>query len=140
MTTPALHPDVDDLKNNFLKNNSRKKTYVEVIQETTMEDLSYDDAEDDMEDHSNTDRSTDQQTPWEDIQPEPEDGQTVETWEIQITPKLKNQLAGPWKTSIILKLMGRLLGYQALQTRLAGIWCPIGTMHLIDIGYGYFIM
>ena len=36
--------------------------------------------------------------------------------------------------------MGRLLGYRALQTRLAGIWHPIGTMHLIDISYGYFIM
>ena len=42
--------------------------------------------------------------------------------------------------SIILKLMGRPLGYRALQSRLAGIWHPIGTMHLIDIGYGYFIM
>ena len=131
---------MDDLENNFLKNNSRKKTYVEVIQETTMEDSSCDDAEDDMEDHLNTDRSTDQQTPWEDIQPEPEDGQIVETWEIQITLELKNQLAGPWKTSIILKLMGWPLGYRALQTRLASIWHPIGTMHLLDIGYGYFIM
>ena len=36
--------------------------------------------------------------------------------------------------------MVRPLGYRALQTRLAGIWRPTGTMHLIDIGYGYFIM
>jgi len=35
--------------------------------------------------------------------------------------------------------MGRPLGYRALQTRLAGIWRPTGTMHLIDIKYGYFI-
>ena len=31
MTTPALHPDANDLENNFLKNNSRKKTYTEAI-------------------------------------------------------------------------------------------------------------
>ena len=49
-------------------------------------------------------------------------------------------MAGPWKTSIILKLMGKQLGYHALQTRLASIWCPSGNMVLIDIGYGYFIM
>ena len=140
MTTPALHPDANDLENNFLKNNSRKKTYVEVIQETTMEDSSCDKDEDDLVDHSDTERSTDQQTPREGIHPESGDGHTVETWEIQITLELKNQLAGLWKTSIILKLMGRPLGYRALQTRLAGIWRPIGTMHLIDIGYGYFIM
>ena len=50
-TTPALHPDANDLENNFLKNNSRKKTYAEVIQATTMEDSSCDEAEDDLEDH-----------------------------------------------------------------------------------------
>ena len=36
--------------------------------------------------------------------------------------------------------MGKQLGYRALQTRLAGIWRPTGNTHLIDIGYGYFIM
>ena len=36
--------------------------------------------------------------------------------------------------------MGRPLGYRALQTRLASIWRPTGTTHLIDLGYGYFIM
>ena len=114
MTTPDLHRNVDDLENTFLKDNSRKKTYAEVIRETNMDDSSYDEAEDDMENHSSIDRSTDQQTPLEDTQPEPGDGQPDETWEIQITPELKNQLAGPWKTSIILKLMGRPLGYRAL--------------------------
>ena len=42
--------------------------------------------------------------------------------------------------SVILKIMGRPLGYRALQTRLAGIWRPTSTTHLIDLGYGYFIM
>ena len=48
----ALHPDANDLGNNFLKNNSRKKTYAEVIQATTMEESSCDEAKDDLEDHS----------------------------------------------------------------------------------------
>ena len=54
----ALHPDTNDLENNFLKNNSRKKTYAEVIQATTMEESSCDKAEDNLEDHSDTERST----------------------------------------------------------------------------------
>ena len=54
--------------------------------------------------------------------------------------KLKPKLAGPWQTSIIIKLMGRQLGYRALQTRLVGIWRPTSKMTLIDIGYGFFIM
>ena len=31
-------------------------------------------------------------------------------------------MASLWQTSIIIKLMGKQLGYRALQTRLAGIW------------------
>ena len=60
--------------------------------------------------------------------------------EIWLTPELKNQLAGLWKTSVILKLMRRPLGYRALQIRLAGIWHPSGTTRLIDLGYGFYIM
>ena len=65
MTTLALHCDVDYLENTFLKDNSRKKTYAEVIQETTMGDSSCDEEEDDMENHSSTKQSTDLQTPLE---------------------------------------------------------------------------
>ena len=54
----ALHPDANDLENNFLKNNSRKKTYAEVIQATIMEDSSCDEAEDDLEYHSDIERNT----------------------------------------------------------------------------------
>ena len=36
--------------------------------------------------------------------------------------------------------MGLPQGYRALQSRLAGIWHPTSTMHLIDLGYGFFIM
>ena len=106
MTTPVLHQDSDDPKNNFLRDNSRKKTYAEVIQETTMHESSFGMGDGDKEDLSNLERSTDQQIPLDDTKPEAEDGQTDETWEIRITPELKHQLAGPWKTSIILKLMG----------------------------------
>ena len=140
MTTPALHRDADNLENTFQRDNSHKKTYAEVTQETNMHDSSFDEAEEDMEDLLSLERSNDLQIPLDNTQLETRDGQPDETWEIQISPELKNQLARPWKTSIILKLMGRLLGYRALQYRLAGIWRPTGMMHLIDIGYGYFIM
>ena len=52
--------------------------------------------------------------PLDEAQPEEAADQLEDPWEIQLTPELKNQLAGPWKTSDILKLMGRPLGYRAL--------------------------
>ena len=36
--------------------------------------------------------------------------------------------------------MGKQLGYRALQTKLAGIWRPLGNIVLIEIGYGFFIV
>ena len=135
----ASHPDANDLEDNFLKDNSRKKTYAEAIQANSMDESSCEEDEDELENHLDTERSTNQKMPGAETHLDSE-RQDTETWEIRITPELKSQLAGPWKTSIILKLLGRPLGYRALQTRLAGIWRPTGMMHLIDIGYGSFIM
>ena len=73
-------------------------------------------------------------------QPGVEDGLVEETWEIHVPTEMKRKLASLWQTSIIIKLMGRQLGYRALQTRLAGIWRPTGKWTLIDIGYGFFIV
>ena len=140
MTTLVLHHDSDDPESTFLRDNSHKKTYAKVIQENAMHDSSFRVGDGDMEDLSNHERGTEQQIQLDDTQPGAEDGQTDETWEIRITPELKTQLVGPWKMSIILKLMGQPLRYRALQSKLAGIWRPTSMMHLIDIGYGFFIM
>ena len=134
------HHAPDDPENIYLRNNSCKKTYAEVIQDANMQEARYEVDEEDNNKHLNQEGTVEQQVQTEDNQPGNEEEHTEDTWEIQLTPELKNQLAGPWKTSVILKVMGRPLGYRALQTRLAGIWRPTGTMHLIDIGYGYFIM
>ena len=140
MTTPALHQDSEEPENTFLRDTSRKKTYAEVIQAANLHESNYKMGYGDMEDLANLESSTNQQSPLTATQPEAEEEHDDATWEIRITPELKQQLAGPWKTSVILKLMGRPLGYRALQSRLAGIWRPTGTMQLIDIGYGFFIM
>ena len=69
-----------------------------------------------------------------------EDDVNTKAWEITVTAEMKRKMAGPWQTSDILKLMGKQLGYRALQSRLAGIWRPTGNMQFIDIGYGFYIM
>ena len=111
MTTPALHQDSDDPENTFLRDTSCKKTYAEVIQEANMHESNSEMGYGDMEDLADFESSMNQQIPLAATQPEVEDGQDDATWEIRITPELKQQLARPWKTSIILKLMSRPLGY-----------------------------
>ena len=140
MTTLALPHEFEDPESTFLRDNSRKKTYAKVIQEVSMHGSSFGVEDEDMEEQPNHESDTEQQVRMDDTQPGAEDGQTDDAWEIRITPEMKRQLAGPWKTSIILKLMGLPQGYRALQSKLAGVWHPIGTMHLTDLGYGFFIM
>ncbi|KAL0005203.1 hypothetical protein SO802_012764 [Lithocarpus litseifolius] len=40
-----------------------------------------------------------------------------DAWEIKVTAELKRKMVGPWQTSVILRLMGKQLGYCILQTR-----------------------
>ena len=121
MSIPTLPHEPDDLENTHLRNNSRKKTYAEAIQDANMLEARYGVGEEDYEAIANQEENVAQQTQCAKTQPETDEEQSDETWEIQLTPELKNQLAGPWKMSVILKLMGRPLGYWTLQTRLAGI-------------------
>ena len=140
MTTPVLPHVADDPESTFLKDNLRKKTYAEVTQDICMPDLSCDIGDEEDTGQPSHDSVTMEQPCNDDIHHSDPDGLDDEAWAIRVPTELKRKLAGLWQTSIILKIMGRPLGYQALQIRLAGIWRPTGMMHLIDIGYGYFIM
>ena len=117
-----------------------QKTYAEAIQDATMQAERHAVSNSDKDELDTQDEDAELMCPLEEAQPGAAVGQTEDTWEIRLTPELKNQLAGPWKTSVILKLMERPLGFWALQIRLAGIWRPTSTTHLIDLGYGFFIM
>lgn len=45
----------------------------------------------------------------------------------------------PWKLSVIIKFVGKMIGYQYLFHRLQLLWRPQGTMSLIDLPNGFFI-
>ena len=132
--------ELDDPKNHFLQDNSRKKTYAEVTQTPCMQELRYGADVGPVDGQPFPETDTDNQMGMADTHPSAEDEPTEEDWEITVTTEMKQKMAGPWQISIILKLIGRQLGYRALQTRLAGIWRPAGKPLLIDIGYGFFIM
>ncbi|KAK7850697.1 hypothetical protein CFP56_044033 [Quercus suber] len=91
-----------------------------------MHDLSYEQEEVNVNGQPPHDSDAEEQPRRDATQPSEEEELTEDAWEIRVPTEMKRKLAGPWKTSIILKLMGRQLGYRALQTRLAGIWRPTG--------------
>ena len=105
-----------------------------------MQELRYGAEAENVDEQPLPESDTEDQTWMEDTHTSDKNWPTEEAWEIKVTTEMKRKMAGPWQTSIILKLMGRQLGYRALQTRLAGIWRPASKKHLIDIRYGFFIM
>ena len=58
MTTPASLLNSDDLENTFLRDNSRKKSYVEILQEDNMQDSPLEAENSDTEDQLHQDRDT----------------------------------------------------------------------------------
>lgn len=59
---------------------------------------------------------------------------------IKLSTQVREKIYAPWKSSFIVKVVGKSFGYKALCTRLQGIWRPEGTFNMIDLGYEYFLV
>jgi hypothetical protein len=46
----------------------------------------------------------------------------------------------PWKRGVIVKLLGRRIGYKALETRLKQMWVKKGIINIIDLGNDYYLV
>lgn len=57
-----------------------------------------------------------------------------------LTKKEKVRLRAPWRQSLIVKVMGRKIGYTYLLRRLSTIWHPKSKMDLINLENDYFIV
>ncbi|KAK7830171.1 hypothetical protein CFP56_028510 [Quercus suber] len=111
------NPTENDPENTFLSDNSKKKkTYAEATVDAIKHETLYEEEEQENDDGDNDTVET--ETRGNNIdQPGDKEQFNEETWEINVSIKLKQKMASPWQTSIIIKLMGKQLGYRALQTR-----------------------
>ncbi|OMP00911.1 reverse transcriptase [Corchorus capsularis] len=65
---------------------------------------------------------------------------TVDSWPaLRTSPKMKQFLHFKWRNCLIVKLLGRNIGYKTLQTRVTNMWKPRGHLELIDLGEGFFV-
>jgi hypothetical protein len=46
----------------------------------------------------------------------------------------------PWQHAVIVKLLGKNLGFFAMRDRLKAIWKLTGDMEMLDVGYGFFMI
>ncbi|KAJ7942430.1 reverse transcriptase [Quillaja saponaria] len=59
---------------------------------------------------------------------------------IKISAAEKRRLRKPWRNCLIIKLLGKHLGYRFLFNKLTNLWQPKGELKLIDVGNDYYLV
>ena len=95
MTTPALPRETVEPETTFLRDNTRKKTYAEAIQDATMQEEKQAVSDSDQDDLDSQDEDAELMCTLDEAQLGEVADQPEDPWEIRLTPELKNQLAGP---------------------------------------------
>ncbi|KAG8478885.1 hypothetical protein CXB51_028724 [Gossypium anomalum] len=59
---------------------------------------------------------------------------------ITFSDRIHQFLIQGMKNTVILKLLGRNIGFSILQNKLYNLWRPSATLHMLDIENGYFLI
>ncbi|ESR42059.1 hypothetical protein CICLE_v10013460mg, partial [Citrus x clementina] len=59
---------------------------------------------------------------------------------ISFSRKVHEQLIKPWQSTVVVKLLGRMIGYKALCSQLEILWPNSGRYSVIDLDNGYFLV
>ncbi|CAN1170302.1 hypothetical protein LINPERPRIM_LOCUS321 [Linum perenne] len=72
----------------------------------------------------------------QDIVPQIKDG----IRSLKLSQEFKEKLCKPWASTLVVRLLGRSIGYSYLCHRLRSMWKPISHMHIIDLDKGCFMV
>lgn len=53
------------------------------------------------------------------------------------SPRLERKIHRPWRKGVIVKLLGRMMRYKALETRLKQMWVRKWIINIIDLSHDY---
>ncbi|KAL0016620.1 hypothetical protein SO802_003689 [Lithocarpus litseifolius] len=59
---------------------------------------------------------------------------------VRLSKETKRRIRGPWSKAIIVKLVGRSVGFPYLKSKLSQMWRPSARMDCVDLGYGFFLV
>lgn len=60
--------------------------------------------------------------------------------EIVIPLREEDRICKSWRKWLIVKLLGRKIGYKAIENRLQQMWVRKGALSLVDLGNEYFLV
>lgn len=58
---------------------------------------------------------------------------------VKFSKEFKQQIRRPWARAHIVKVYGRAMGFNLLQTKLLALWKPAGRLDYVDLGHGFFL-
>nr|POF19431.1 hypothetical protein CFP56_14811 [Quercus suber] len=58
---------------------------------------------------------------------------------IKLSSETKKHIRGAWSKAIIIKLVGRIVGFSFLQSKLLQLWRPTGRMDCVNLTCGFFL-
>lgn len=59
---------------------------------------------------------------------------------VKFTKEFKQQIRQLWGRAFIVKVFGRLVGFNLLHSKLISLWKPAGRLDCVDLGHGFFLM
>lgn len=68
-----------------------------------------------------------------------EDGNPMKPM-VKINDEVFEGLCAPWKEALVVKLLGKSIGFHTMRDRLHRIWKLLAGFELMDIGHGYFMV
>ncbi|OMO53937.1 reverse transcriptase [Corchorus capsularis] len=74
---------------------------------------------------------------FEDSVSDGEEGEDSDSW-VRFSIEEKRELRKPWNNALIVKLLGKILGFKALSSRVQQLWRIEGKYRIIDLGNDYF--
>ena len=59
---------------------------------------------------------------------------------VNLSGERKASIRAQWSNVLIVKVIGKMVGYQLMLTRLLSLWKPSGQMDCIDLGEDFFLI
>ena len=59
---------------------------------------------------------------------------------VKLTKETKIRIRKPWSKTVIVKLVGRTVGYSYMQSKLVQLWKPTRRMDCVDLTHGFFLV
>lgn len=59
---------------------------------------------------------------------------------INIAPEVVQVLNAPWRFSVVIKLLGRMISYSAFERTLRNMWKPVGGWTVLDLPNDFFLV